>query len=151
MALATEIEQLKKSSSQNKAMDKTVLATGTGSSLQKSDLFFGVEKWRTENKGPTITRDGTTYNWCPRHKHPAGHYSCLHYKDHDSSTHEEWKKTHRWNTKKGDGEKTAAATDSGEKKKLTIADELKTAFASNLCVSEEDLDKIIAKVNGQEN
>jgi hypothetical protein len=33
------------------------------------------------------------------------------------------------------------------KKKLTIANKLKTAFASNLCVSEEDIEKIIAKVN----
>ena len=38
-----------------------------------------------------------------------------------------------------------------EKKKLTIANELKTAFAMNLCVSEEDLDKIIPKVNEQGN
>ena len=132
LALATEVEQLKKSSLQNKPTDKTALATGAGSSSGKSDLFFSFEKWHTENKGPTITRDGTTYNWCPHHKHPAGHYSGLYYKDHDPSTHNEWKKTRRWNTKKGEGEKTAAATDDGEKKKLTIANELKTAFASNL-------------------
>jgi hypothetical protein len=37
------------------------------------------------------------------------------------------------------------------KKKLTSANELKTAFATNLCVSEEDIDKIVAKANGKEN
>jgi hypothetical protein len=61
--------------------------------------------------------------------------------------HDEWRKTRRY--KKTD-EKTAATTDAN-KKKLTIANELKTAFATNLCVSEEDIDKIIAKANGQEN
>ena len=42
-------------------------------------------------------------------------------------------------------------SDTTNKKKLSIANELKMAFASNLCVSEEDIDKIIAKVNAQEN
>lgn len=51
--------------------------------------------------------------------------------------------------KKSD-EKTTATTDAN-KKKLTITNELKTAFAANLCVSKEDIEKIIAKANGQEN
>jgi hypothetical protein len=46
--------------------------------------------------------------------------------------------------KKSD-DKTAAATDGSNKKKLTIANELKTAFATNLCVSEEDIEKIICQ------
>ena len=90
----------------------------------------------------------TTYTWCPHHKHLNGHYSGLYYKDHSPSTHDEWRKTRRY--KKSD-EKTAAATNRSNKKKLTIANKLKTAFATNLCVSEEDIEKIIAKANAQEN
>ena len=112
-----------------------------------------VYKWRTEKKGETIVRDGTTYYWCPKHVHPAGHYSGLYYRDHKAAG-DEWKKTRHWNKP---NQKTAATTDASgsgapsngnpANKKLTIANELKTAFASNLCVSEEDIDKIIAKVN----
>lgn len=154
MALATEVENLKKSASSDKSTNKAALSTAANAGNARSgstDLFFGVEKWRTENKGPSITRDGIAYNWCPHHKHPAGHYSGLYYKDHDSASHDEWKKTRRWNAKKGEADKTAPSSNGSDKKKLTIANELKTAFATNLCVSEEDLDKIIAKVNEQGN
>jgi hypothetical protein len=112
------------------------------------ELFYGVEKWCTEKNGDTIVHEGTTYTWCPHHKHPNGHYSGLYYKDHSPSTHDKWRKTRRY--KKSD-EKTAAVTDGSNKKKLTIANELKTAFATNLSVSEEDIKKIIAKANAQEN
>ena len=145
MALATEIEKLKQSQKPN---DKAALATGANQSSNK-ELFYGVEKWRTEKKGDTIVRDGTTYTWCPHHKHPNGHYSGLYYKDHGPDTHDEWRKTRRFKTKSG--EKADAATGGSSKKKLTIADELKKAFATNLCVSEEDIEKILAKANGQEN
>ena len=154
MALATEVENLKKSASSDKSANKappSATATTGNTRSGSTDLFFSVKKWRTENKGASVTRDGTTYNWCPHHKHPAGHYSGLYYKDHNSASHDEWKKNCRWNTKKGEGDRTAATTNDSEKKKLTIANELKTAFATNLCVSEEDLDKIIANVNEQGN
>jgi hypothetical protein len=146
MALATEIEKLKQS---QKSVEKSAHAIGAngGNGGTGKELFYGVEKWRTEKKGDTLVKDGTTYTWCPHHKHPNGHYNGLYYKDHGPSTHDEWRKTRRY--KKTD-EKTAATTDAN-KKKLTIANELKTAFATNLCVSEEDIDKIIAKANGQEN
>ncbi len=55
------------------------------------------------------------------------------------------------NTKKGEGDKTADTTNGTKKKKLTIANKLKTAFASNLCISEYDINKIIATINGQGN
>lgn len=84
-------------------------------------------------------------------QHPAGHYSGLYYKDHSRLSHNEWKKRHHWNTKMGDGDKTAATANGTEKKKHIIANKLKTAFASNLCISEDNFDKIIATINGQGN
>lgn len=144
MALATEIEKLKQS---QKSTEKSALATGAYGGGGKH-LFYGVEKWRTENKGDTIVHDGTTYTWCPPHKHPNGHYSGLYYKDYGPDTHDEWRKTRHY---KKTNQKTAATTDGSNKKKLTIANELKTAFATNLCVSKQDIEKIIAKANAQEN
>lgn len=145
LALATEIEHLKN----NKQGQGKSSAQGQGS--DDTTLFYGVQLWRTKFRGKTITRDGKTWNWCPHHKHPAGHYEGLYYDNHDESGHNEWKQRRNAQTRQGKA-KTAAATsaptagDAG-KKKLTIANELKTAFASNLCVSEEDIEKIIAKVN----
>jgi hypothetical protein len=114
-------------------------------------LFYGVQLWRTKFGGKTLIRDGKTWNWCPYHKHPAGHYEGLYYDNHDESGHNEWKQRRNAQTRQGKAKMAAAtsaptAGDAG-KKKLTIANELKTAFASNLCVSKEDIEKIIAKVN----
>ena len=67
------------------------------------------------------------------------------------ASRDEWKKTCCWNAKKGEADKTVPATRGTDKKKLTIANELKTMFATNLCMSQEDLDKIIARVNEQGN
>lgn len=144
MALATEIEKLKQSQKPN---EKAALTTGANGATAKH-LFYGVEKWRTEKKGDTIVHDGTTYTWCPHHKHPAGHYNGLYYKDHGPDTHNEWRKTRLY---KRTDEQTAATTEGSSRKKLTIADELKKAFATNLCISEEVIEKILAKANGQEN
>eukprot|EP00956_Cyclotella_meneghiniana_P040466 scaffold196364_cov66-Cyclotella_meneghiniana.AAC.1 len=112
-------------------------------------MFYGVQKWRTVNVGPSVTSDGVEWKWCPHHKHPRGHYSGLYYSNHDESTHAEWKQR-----KDARSNKTAATTDkqpSEAPKKLTITNELKNAFMTNLHVSEADIDKIIASASAQGN
>lgn len=152
MALTTELEQLKKGTAGIDKPKGNGNGNGNGNGTDPNK-YFGVDKWRTENKGATIVRDGVTYHWCPKHKHPAGAYNGLYYRDHDEAGHDEWKKTRRWNKKSGsDGSNGAAApTPGGPAKKLTIASELKTAFATDFCISEADIDKVLAKVNGQGN
>jgi hypothetical protein len=142
MALATEIEQLKQSQQKQPAAHVAEKPT--------SDSYL-PEKWRMVKKGDTIVHNGVTHHWCPHHVHPNGAYSGLYYKDHDPSTHDEWKKKKKKGKFNVSDSKTAATTDATGKKKLTIANELKTAFATHLCLSEEDIDKIVAKTNGQEN
>jgi uncharacterized small protein (DUF1192 family) len=62
MALADEIEQLK-STQQKSSSNKAALVTGMSNDTgNDTDLFFGVQKWRTVNRGASITRDGITYN-----------------------------------------------------------------------------------------
>ena len=143
MALTSELDKLKKGTAPKPS----------GGGNDGSTKYFGVDKWRTENKGATITRDGVTYHWCPKHVHPGGAYSGLYYRDHDEAGHDEWKKTRRWNKKPG--ESTAATTDASKgapsAKKLTIAPELKTALATTFCVPEEDVEKVLAQANNQGN
>ena len=157
MALMTDIDRLKKEIESNKSKGD---GNGNGNSGGKSngggkakngdeELIFGVPKWRTVNVGPKLTRDGVEYSWCPHHKHPRGAYNGLYYRDHDGSTHAEWKEQ-----RNSRFPKTAATTDkqpSEAPKKLTIANELKTAFMTNLHVSEADIEKIIASASAQGN
>ncbi len=56
MALATEVEKLKQSQkSINKAAHATSANGGNGGAGK--DLFYGVEKWRTDKKGDTLVKD----------------------------------------------------------------------------------------------
>ena len=153
IALTTQISELQKqiaaknnSNGSNGGNNKG--NTNDGGNGGDEEMFYGVQKWRTVNKGPSVTRDGVVWKWCPHHKHPRGHYSGLYYSNHDESTHAEWKQNKDANR----GRKTAATTDKqpedSSSKKLTIANELKTAFMSSLHVSEADIDKIIAGAQG---
>ena len=155
MALMTDIERLKKeietkgkSNGNGKGNGGNPSGNGKGNG-DDTEMFYGVQKWRTVNVGPSVTRDGVEWKWCPHHKHPRGHYSGLYYSNHDESTHAEWKQR-----KDARSNKTAATTDkqpSEAPKKLTIANELKNAFMTNLHVSEADIDKIIASASAQGN
>jgi hypothetical protein len=95
LALATEIEQLKG----NKQGQGKPSAQSQGS--DDTTLFYGVQLWQTKFCGKTITRDGKTWNWCPHHKHPAGHYKGLYYDNHDESGHNEWKQRRNAQTRQG--------------------------------------------------
>ena len=144
MALATEVEKLKKESKD--APDKKFTPK---SDNHDTTRIAGIEKWRTINVGATTTHNGTQWSWCPHHKHPQGLYSGLYYKDHNETSHEEWKKARK--ARDAAQKKTDSATDDktqgAGKKKMVISDELKTAFVTDLCVSEEDIQKILDRVN----
>ena len=73
----------------------------------------------------------------------------MYYKDHTAATHDKWKEAKKsagWRKKK---DETPSAPARGEKS-LKISEALKTALCTNLCISEEDLSKIIDSTD-QEN
>ena len=72
----------------------------------------------------------------------------MYYRDHTADTYNAWKEAKKagWKKKK---EETSSAPARGEKS-LKISEALKTALCTNLCISEEDLSKIIDSTD-QEN
>ena len=103
-------------------------------------------------QGGKITVDGEDWNWCPHHVAP-GKFKGLYYKDHDKNTHPEWKEkrmalNESCRAKRQNGTATAATT-ATEPKALTISNKLRSALATNLCISEEDICKVEA--HSQEN
>ncbi len=130
MALTTKLQE--KTSTQ----PLTPVGSNTDSNNAKmtDDEFFN---WRKTFKGASVERQGKTWDWCPHHK-KEGHYDGLYYSNHTAETHEAWKAK----GKRGGG-RTPPPTPTNGKASLKISDTLKNALCTNLCVSEEDLAKII--------
>ena len=90
----------------------------------------GVKKWRTfKNKGESCKFEGTTFWWCPKHKHPHGYFDDL-YCTHKHEDHDEWKAGRRErNKRKAEAGGTGAAPSNSSKpdasKKLAINQRLK--------------------------
>ena len=111
--------------------------------------------WQTVHKGDTIENDGVTFTWCPHHK-KEGLYDGLYYSSHTPATHSEWKQGRNdWNAKKrppksDEAAAAPAAAAAVAAKTLSVYGSARTALCTNLCISEEDLAKIIDSV-GKEN
>ena len=137
MALTTALDNasLKKSA-------HTTSTTGGNNAKMTEDEFF---TWRKTNQGPTAERQGKTWTWCPHHK-KEGVFDGLYYCTHTPDTHDEWKaKAKRGGTS---GTTKAPAKKSESQAELKISQALKNALCTNLCVSEEDLAKIIKDSKG---
>ena len=111
--------------------------------------------WRTNKVGDTLVKDGVTYHWCTHHKSEKFGYDGLYYASHDDASHAKWKQEGGGNRARIFGANASepnsrSNTQSKSDKGLQISEALKMALCTNLCVSEEDIDKII-KATGQEN
>lgn len=85
-------------------------------------------------------RLGKLWTWCPHHK-KEGHYDGLYYANYLPETHDAWKNRGQ---KRGGGTSAPPPMASAKSSaSLKISDTLKNALCTNLCVSEEDLAKII--------
>lgn len=155
MALKTKVTLLEK----KRAEPPTVLAT-TGNKKKKgktspndSQLDTSkvegtrMEKWRTVKEGDTLEAQGRTHHWCENHSVP-GKWNGL-YMWHKPS---ECPKVARAATaaqkssasEKGEETDTAAGN-------LQLNNNLKTVLMSNLCLSAEDVDKLLSEAEAQEN
>ena len=108
---------------------------------KERELYF---EWRTSNKGSTATWKGRLHTWCPNHK-KAGVFDGMYYDSHTPETHDTWQAQMdvKYGAKKN-GKRNAPATGTAPAEKLLkISDALKNTLCTNLCVSEEDLAKIV--------
>ena len=124
--------------------DKPATSVPKSEGASSGLLMSTLEKWRTEFKGKTVEHGGITWTWCPHHKHSQGLYDGLYYSNHTPETHDQW----RAGKKKGkkfsaDTTASTAAPSAPHSKALKISETLKNALCTNLCVTEEDLNKII--------
>ena len=131
MALTT---RLNKSTSNVKA--KTVLATP---GVDKGEVLRNLAKWRTEPIGDKIQHDGSTWLWCPHHKHKNGLFDGLSYSSHSGVNHFEWKEkldandaTRKLGRVDPLKETLAHSKPAVVVEKLKISDALKNAFSINL-------------------
>ena len=158
IALSTELEKLKKdnialASIANKS-DNTASNTNkngggnarTGTAAGSTKIVGGgLEEWRTINKGLSVVHFGKTFWWCPKHKHPQGHWNGL-YCTHKPEDHDEWRNNRNRNNRPN-GNSDAASEKGNDEKKLAINSRLKEVLCSKLMLTDEDADKICNEVN----
>ena len=104
------------------------------------------------NVGSTVKVDGTLYSWCPHHKHSDGVFDGLYYSSHTADTHSDWaenQKKKRKNTRTPGTPAAGAGTPAASNGSLQISDALKNTLCTNLCVTQEDLDKIMETVESK--
>ena len=155
MALKTKVTLLEK----KRAEPPTVLAT-TGNKKKKgktspndSQLDTSkvegtkMEKWRTIKKGDSIEAQGRTHYWCKNH-----------------SVSDKWDGLYMWHkpsecprvaraaasTQKNSESENGEETDTA-KGNLQLNSNLRTVLMSNLCLSAEDVDKLLSEAEAQEN
>ena len=138
LALTTDVKKLKEQRDQKQQQD---------ANQPTEEMVPGTKTlklWRTKNVGPTVTKDGVTWNWCPHHKDPQGRFDGLYYSSHDKDSHAEWAEKNRNRSRSTGPKRQAAAPSAGS---LQISEALKNALCTNLCVPEEDLNKIVDSVD----
>ena len=148
MALTTKLEN------QTEALAKltsTALATAAsgnsnhGTSGLDTNFFPGtrVQKWRGTRDGPTkVGPDGKKLHWCKHHVHPDGHWNGL-YVNHPEDQHDRVV----GKFKKSDGGDTtnSASNNDNATKQLQLQSKLKEVLCTNLCMSSDDVDKLLEK------
>eukprot|EP00984_Skeletonema_dohrnii_P013468 scaffold5583_cov166-Skeletonema_dohrnii-CCMP3373.AAC.2 len=138
LALVTQLEELKKDRrTQRQRIPSTHTIDGTKSDAEDVVPGTSVQKWRTKYDGPTKTVDGRKWHWCRLHK-LEGKWDGL-YVGHTEDKHRERKDKATTSTSKEDID-TAAKTSQTQ---LQLNSRLKQVMCTNLCMSPEDVDKIL--------
>ena len=145
LALTTKLNDVQSKLVLTTQTQSNASATRTGTGGGNTSTQPPLPEWRTQFKGEKIVIEDETWNWCPHHVAP-GKFNGLYYKDHDKSTHPEWKEKrmalNESRRTKRQNKAAAATTKATEPKALTISNKLRSALATNLCVSEEDIRKV---------
>ena len=139
MALTTALENKGTTAPNSNPAPTANPVTDAAKEKEKAEFFA----WRIDKKGATATWKGREHVWCPHHK-KDGVFDGMYYNNHTPDTHDEWKERVNARYKNRVGKKAAnAAEPEGPAKSMRISDALRNALCTNLCVSEEDLNKIV--------
>ena len=100
-----------------------------------------VHKWRTIKQGDTLEAGGRTNYWCKHHVLPG-----------------KWDSMYTWHKpedckkkeKSAEEDKDTTKGDSGAGN-LQLNSNIKSVLMSNLCLSAEDVDKLLSEAEAQEN
>lgn len=141
IALTTALKGASTKTTVNVATPKN----GTSTKTEREQYFA----WRTKEQGKTATWKGRVHTWCPNHK-KAGVFDGMYYDSHTPETHDTWQAAMDAKYPKKNGAATTPATATSSKS-LHISEALRNALCTNLCVSEDDLAKIISDSQVQEN
>ena len=144
LALKTKVVLLEK----KRVEPPLVLATNVGKKGKKespndSQLDWSkvegtkVHTWRTINKGDTLEAGGRTNYWCKNHVLP-GKWDGLY----------TWHKPEDCKSKKSAEDTTKGNSGAGN---LQLNSNIKSVLMSNLCLSAEDVDKLLSEAEAQEN
>ena len=136
VALTTQLKTLENKMKSNKSNG------GSQSNSNSGGSRFEVEKWRfTKSHGMSTERDGKTWHWCSKHNSNKGMYVTHKEEDHDKRR-EKYKKDNNDSST----DKTSSSNSSGNKKSLTLSENLKAAMVSKFKCSSEEATKLWSDV-----
>jgi hypothetical protein len=98
IALTTQITEFKTAFNQIK-IDKSTKLHGEDTPKQLCKQIFSFQIWRltklnNKKEFNTVKKEGKTYYWCDKHKHPDSEQSGM-YVFHKPTEHDAWKKEER--------------------------------------------------------
>ena len=143
LALTTQIQKL----------ESQIAATkdNSGSGGTNNNGSYKIAEWRFDKKGDTPQRDGKKWWWCPKHNSGKGMYV-----RHPPEEHDDWERLKKSGGKyipldyrssdQPSEESRKLPTDDSEKAKLSpkleLDPRLKEVLCTNLCLSEQDIDRL---------
>jgi hypothetical protein len=148
IALTTQLEKLLKSSG-----NQTALATDGSSSSSKpaSKPRNVIDEWRKKKGAATVTKNGQTWYWCPKHK-VDGQYDGL-YVTHSPADHDEVmakrKENYQKRRDKKDKSTNSGTKSGGNKQRLTLSDNLKACLLTHSTLTSAQADAIIQEAESK--
>ena len=145
LALVTRISELENAAKSN-ALALATAGSGNGSGTTNSsadDAFITgtkVKKWRIVYTKDKVKRDGKDWWWCKHHVNVDPTWNGMYV------SHKPDRCPKNSDRKKGDSSANKSGTsDSGGDAKLTLKNNLKAALASELCMADEDINKLLER------
>ena len=146
IALTTQLEKLIKTS------ESLALATDGKTSTKPTQKPRNIlEEWRKKKGAATITKDGQTWHWCPRHK-VEGQYDGL-YVTHSPADHDkvmaQRKENYQNRRNKKDKTKTSGQKSGGDKQRLTLSNNLIACLLTHSTLTSAQADALIQEAESK--
>jgi hypothetical protein len=148
IALTTQLEKLLKSSG-----NQTALATDSSSSAKQTPKPRNIiEDWRKKKGAATVTKDGQTWHWCPKHK-VDGQYDGLYVThspaDHDKVMAQRKENYQKRREKKDKNSGSSNQNSGGNKQRLSLANNLKACLLSHSTLTSAQAEALIKEAESK--